>query len=146
MFSYKFKYVGLFFLLCGLVLALLNQTHHLSIKLPVLAVHSSYIETKYFAIITTNFYEEITMLCLLAGFLLLAFSKERLELLAYKTLREESWKIAIFLNSALLAFSILFIYGKGFIAILILNMFTSFIFYVLVFMIKKAKLKQNKDD
>jgi hypothetical protein len=146
MFSYKFKYVGLVLLLSGLLLTLLNQIHRMSIRLPVLAVHSSYIRTKYFAIITTNIFEEITMLCLLAGFLLLVFSKENVELEAYKTLREESWKIAIILNSALLAFSILFIYGKGFIAVLILNMFSFFIFYMMVFMIKKAKLKQNKDN
>jgi hypothetical protein len=146
MFSYKFKYVGLLLLLSGLILTLLNQIHRLKIRLPVLAVHSSYIQTKYFTIITTNIFEEITLLCLLAGFLLLVFSKERVEMKAYETLREESWKSVIFLNSALLVFSILFIYGKGFIAVLILNLFTPFIFYLMVFMIKKAKLKQNKDN
>jgi hypothetical protein len=143
MFSYKFKYVGLIFVLSGVLLTLLDQIHRLRIRLPVLAVHSSYIQTKYFVIITNNIFEEITMLCLLAGFLFLVFSKEKIELKEYKTLREESWRIAIILNSALLAFSILFIYGKGFIAVLILNMFTYFIFYLMVFMIKKARLKKR---
>ncbi len=145
MISYKFKYVGWAFFLTGLTLIVLNQIQRIKIKIPVLAVHSSYIQTKYFAIITTNVFEEITLICILAGFLLTIFSKERVELKEYKTLREESWRIAIFLNSAMLAFSILFIYGKGFAVILILNMFSSFAFYIAVFLVKKARLKLSKD-
>jgi len=145
MISYKFKYVGWALFLTGLTLIVLNQIQRIKIKIPVLAVHSSYIQTKYFAIITTNVFEEITLICFLAGFLLTIFSKERVELKEYKTLREESWRIAIFLNSAMLAFSILFIYGKGFAVILILNMFSSFVFYIAVFLVKKARLKLNKE-
>ena len=145
MISYKFKYVGWAFFLTGLTLIVINQIQRIKIKIPVLAVHSSYIQTKYFAIITTNIFEEITLICFLAGFLLTIFSKEKVELKEYKTLREESWRIAIFLNSAMLAFSILFIYGRGFAAVLILNMFSIFVFYIAVFLVKKARLKLNKE-
>jgi hypothetical protein len=113
--------------------------------MPVLAVHSSYLQTKYFAVITTNIFEEITLICFLAGFLLTIFSREKVELKEYKTLREESWRIAIFLNSAMLAFSIIFIYGRGFAAVLILNMFSTFVFYIAVFLFKKTRLKVSKD-
>ncbi|MBN1791461.1 MAG: hypothetical protein JW830_13245 [Bacteroidales bacterium] len=145
MISYKFKYVGWAFFLVGLTLTVLNQIQRIKIKMPVLAVHSSYIQTKYFAVITTNVFEEITLICFLAGFLLTIFSKEKVELQEYKTLREESWRIAIFLNSAMLAFSIIFIYGRGFAAVLILNMFSTFVFYIAVFLVKKARLKKSKD-
>ena len=145
MIPYKFKYVGWAFFLTGLTLIALNQIQRIKIKIPVLAVQSSYIQTKYFAIITTNVFEEITLICILAGFLLTIFSKEKVELKEYKTLREESWRIAIFLNSAMLAFSILFIYGKGFAVILILNLFSSFAFYIAVFLVKKARLKLSKE-
>ena len=64
MIPYKFKYVGWAFFLTGLTLIVLNQIQRIKIKIPVLAVHSSYIQTKYFAVITTNVFEEITLVCL----------------------------------------------------------------------------------
>jgi len=85
------------------------------------------------------------MIAFLAGFLLIVFSRERVELKEYTMLREKSWRIAIMLNSALLAFSILFIYGRGFAAVLILNMFSVFALYSLIFLIKKVTLKLKKD-
>lgn len=141
MISYKFKYVGGGFLLSGLILAIINQIHRMHLKIPVLAIQSSYIQTKYFTIMRTNIYEEIMMLCFLAGFFLIAFAKEKTELKEYDTLRNSSWRMAIVLNTVMLASSILFIYGKGFIAVILLNMVSVFIFYILVFTIKKTRLK-----
>jgi len=145
MISSKYKYLGLLFLLSGSTLAVVNHFHRIKITMPVLAVNSSYIQTKYFTIIATNVFEEITMIAFLAGFLLIVFSRERVELKEYTMLREKSWRIAIMLNSALLAFSILFIYGRGFAAVLILNMFSVFALYSLIFLIKKVTLKLKKD-
>jgi hypothetical protein len=139
MISHKYKYPGIAFLLCGLVLLILFLMHRVAITLPVLAVSSSYIQSRYFAIIRTNVYEEITMMCFLAGLLLTTFSKEKTEKEAYKAMRYESWKASVLINSALLAFSILFIYGKGFAAMLILNMFSIPAIYYVVFLIKKAR-------
>jgi hypothetical protein len=136
----RYKYLGIVFLLSGVAITILNYFHRIKISLPVLAVSSSYIQTKYFTIITTNVFEEITLLIFLAGFLLIIFSKERTELKEYKALREASWRIAITLNSFLLALSILFIYGRGFVVVLILNMFSTLAFYTIVFLIKKARL------
>jgi hypothetical protein len=145
MISYKYKFVGLLFLVCGFVLAIVNHFHRYKITLPVLAVHSSYIQTKYFTTIITNVFEEIVLILLLAGFLLTVFSKERVELKEFNKMREESWKTALLINSALLAFSILFIYGRGFAAVLILNMFSTFALYSILFLIKKVRLKSNKE-
>ncbi len=141
MISYKFKYVGGVFLLSGLILVIINQIHRMHLKIPVLAIQSSYIQTKYFTIMRTNIYEEIMMLCFLAGFFLFAFAKEKTELKEYEALRNSSWRMAIVLNTVMLACSILFIYGKGFVALILLNMVSVFIFYILVFTIKKTRLK-----
>jgi amino acid transporter len=89
----------------------------------------------------TNIYEEIMMLCFLVGFFLFAFAKEKTELKEYEALRNSSWRMAIVLNTAMLACSIMFIYGKGFVAVILLNMVSVFIFYIVVFTIKKTKLK-----
>jgi len=141
MIAYKFKYMGWVLLTCGSALAILYHINRIAIMAPVLAVHSSYVQTRYFAIIQTNIYEEITLICFLVGFLLIVFSREKKEFHEYKSLRDQSWRIGILLNSALLAFSILFIYGKGFASILIVNIFSTFAIYYLVFLVKKARWK-----
>lgn len=143
MISYKFKYVGAGFLLSGLILVIINQIHRMHLKIPVLAIQSSYIQTRYFTIMKTNIYEEVMMLCFLAGFFLFAFAKEKTELKEYDALRNSSWSIAIMLNTAMLACSIVFIYGKGFVGVILLNMVSVFIFYILVFTIKKTRLRSS---
>jgi hypothetical protein len=145
MIAHRYKYLGIAFLLCGLALTILFMVHRVAITIPVLAVSSSYIQTRYFAIMKTNVYEEITMLCFLAGFLLTVFSKEKMEKEGYEVLRYESWKTSVLINSALLAFSIFFIYGKGFAAMLILNMFSLFAIYLVVFLIKKDRYRQKPE-
>ncbi len=146
MISYKFKYVGGVFLLSGLILVIINQIHRMHLKIPVLAIQSSYIQTKYFTIMKTNIYEEVMMLCFLAGFFLFAFAKEKTELKEYDAMRNSSWRMAIMLNTIMLACSIVFIYGKGFVGVILLNMFSVFIFYILVFTIKKIMLKFSGND
>lgn len=143
MISYKFKYVGAGFLLSGLILVIINQIHRMHLKIPVLAIQSSYIQTRYFTIMKTNIYEEVMMLCFLAGFFLFAFAKEKTELKEYDSLRNSSWRMAILLNTVMLASSIVFIYGKGFVGVILLNMVSVFIFYILVFTIKKTRLRSS---
>lgn len=127
----------------GLILVIINQIHRMHLKIPVLAIQSSYIQTRYFTIMKTNIYEEVMMLCFLAGFFLFAFAKEKTELKEYDSLRNSSWRMAILLNTVMLASSIVFIYGKGFVGVILLNMVSVFIFYILVFTIKKTRLRSS---
>jgi hypothetical protein len=144
MVSYKYKFLGVGLLLAGLALLVLNYYHRMKAVMPVFAVQSSYIKTTYLTVIKTNVIEEIIMLCLLGGLLLIVFSYEKKEQIEFINLRNESWRIAIIINSAILVFSVLFIYGKGFLAILILNMYSTPIIYYIVFHIKKTGKLQNQ--
>jgi uncharacterized membrane protein YraQ (UPF0718 family) len=110
-------------------------------------VFSSYLEHRYFTLIRTNILEELIFIFFLSGFLLTIFSEEKTEHQEYARLRSESWPPAILLNSALLGFFILFVYGAGFAGVLIVNLFSTLAIYHVVFLIKKQKLdrqiKQN---
>ena len=144
MIPYRFKIPGWILILAGIGLTILYSVHRLNIQMPVFAMHSSYVVTKYFTVIRTNIFEEIIFLSYFAGFLLTAFSKEKIEREAYTNIRAQSWRNAILINSALLILCTLFVYGRGFIGVLILNLFSVFIFYHIFFYVKKWRFDRNR--
>jgi hypothetical protein len=107
--------------------------------LPVFAVYASFLETRMFTTFRTNIADELIMLSLLAGFLLLVFSKEKTECEILDQIRSRAFLNALLANAGLLIFSILFIYGNGFLTILLLNLFSIFIFYLIFFYVMKRK-------
>jgi len=142
MLPHRYKPIGSVLVLIGLGLAIFYSLHKIDISVPVFAIHSSYLETKYFAIIKNNIFEELIILFFITGFILTAFSKERLETEMYRKIRGEAWQAAVLLNSAILIFATLFIYGTGFMMLLIYNLFSIFIFFHLFYWLKKRKLSR----
>ncbi len=130
---YPWKYPGLVFILLGIVLSILYIWYDFRFTLPVFAVFSSFVETKMFAIFNTNFADELIMLLFVIGFSLVALSREKNESDKLDFIRAKSLVKALISNTFLLLFSVLFVYGSGFIAILVLNLFSFLVFYVCVF-------------
>jgi hypothetical protein len=130
---YPWKYPGLVFILLGIVLSILYIWYDFRFTLPVFAVFSSFVETKMFAIFNTNFADELIMLLFVIGFSLVALSREKNESVKLDFIRAKSLVKALISNTFLLLFSVLFVYGSGFIAILVLNLFSFLVFYVCVF-------------
>jgi hypothetical protein len=145
MISYKFKIPGYILILAGIVLTAIYSFHRVDISMPVFAVYSSFLLTKYFTVIKTNIFEELIILSFLGGFLLTAFSRERTDHEYYTILRGKAWHLAILLNSVLLVFSTVFIFGRGFLMVLVINLFSTFILYHLIFMFKKRKFDRMKE-
>lgn len=114
-------------------------------KLPVFAVYSSFLETKFFSTFQTNFSEEFTLLLLITGFSLIVFSREKIESEALDSLRLKAIMKALLFNNILLLFSVLFVYGSGFVAVLIGNVFSLPIIYLVIFYLSKNKLKFNEN-
>ena len=139
LFSNKFKIPGLILLITGTVLAILYFSINLRFELPVLAVVSSFMETKLFTTFSTNFADELTMILLFSGLFILAMSGEKDENEQVKAARQKAVKTALRINSAILAFAILFIYGSGFMAVIIANPFMPFIIYLIMFSFLKRK-------
>jgi len=139
LFPNKFKIPGLIILIASLVLAILYFSLNLRFELPVFAVVSSFMETKLFTTFSTNFADELTMLFLFSGLFILALSEEKDENEQVKAARQKAVKIALIINSAIIVFAILFIYGSGFMAVIIANPFLPFIIYLILFSFLKRR-------
>ena len=147
-FSYRSKIAGFILISAGIILAILFAFFNLVINLPVFAIVSSFLETKYFAFFTTNFTDELTLLLLLGGMFLVVFSKEvdedSTELSeVYNQIRFRSMFKAIFYNTLLLLFTIFFVFGQGFFWILVINLISIFVLYTVIFEINKRHLRKT---
>jgi hypothetical protein len=143
MLPFRYKLAGLILIISGFILTILYFVIDFRFELPVFAIFSSYVETKFLTTFSTNFADELILLTLLAGFLLISFSKEKKEEDYTNALRYKAIIRAVIINSAILLFSILFIYGGGFMGIVILNIYSPFIIYLITFYILKSNLSQT---
>jgi hypothetical protein len=145
MLSNKFKKAGLFFIACGIGLTTLYSVNRLDLSVPVFAVQSSYLSTKYFTVTHNNIFEELIILSFLAGFMMTAFSKEKVENDEIRKMRGEAWIKAIVANAGLLLFFTLFIFGRSFMLFLFVNLFSPFAFFHLFFWLKKRKMEKKSE-
>lgn len=133
---HKFMFVGL--LLVGLGIFSACIRFYLGIKpsfltIPVFTIYSSFIDTKTFQIITNNISEEIVILFLLIGLLLITFSKEKFENDIINEYRFKAFFYSVLVNSILLLLSTVFIYGFAFVGILSVNIFSQLFIYQIFF-------------
>ena len=141
---YRFKFVGLILLFLGFTFSIAYIWFDFQVRMPVFAVYSAFIETKTFATFPTNVADELILILLLSGFLLLVFSREKQENLIPEFLRLKAFMYSLIVNTALLLFSVIFVYGSGFIAVLVFNIISIPVFYLTAFYILKKKLKSQK--
>lgn len=102
----------------------------IKLELPVFAVSSYFMEHRMFVTFSTNAADEITLLFLIGGLALITFSKERQEDETVVQMKYRAMTKALMFNTFFLLFCILFIYGGGFVAMLIINLFSVFILYL----------------
>jgi hypothetical protein len=145
---YRYKLIGIFLLGISMILTVKYFLYGLRIMSPVFAIYSSYMETKYLTTFRTNIGDELILLLMLSGFFLIVFSSEKnekeyphklLEFIRIKALRK-----TIIYYFFWIIFTILFIYGNGFMATLILNMVFPFLIYILLFYYLKNKYPIEK--
>jgi len=140
---YSWKFAGLFLTLSGIVLSVFYLWFDFRFTLPVFAVYSSFLETKMFTTFRTNFADDLILLLILSGLGLIIFTKEHIESENLDSIRFKSITFALISNFIFLLFSVLFIFGSGFIGILVLNLFSLPIFYLVFFFFLKRKLVDN---
>ncbi|MGB3922738.1 MAG: hypothetical protein WBL00_02275, partial [Bacteroidales bacterium] len=80
-----------------------------------------------------NVLDEISSILLIIGALLIAFSKEKTEDEFISKIRLESLVWATYINYAILIFAIIFIYDMTFLWVLVFNMFTLLVFFLIRF-------------
>ncbi len=144
MLSHKFKIPGYILIILGFVLTYLYFVVNIRIEIPVLAVVSSFTETKFFTVYKTNVTDELIILSLVAGFCMIVFSNEKNETDALRQIRIKSLLLTIRADILLLLFFTLFIYGGGFMAFIIINIVLPFIIYLIIFnILKNRDIKGN---
>lgn len=142
------KYAGWLLLAIGaimgyFVISLNYKPDYLNI--PVFAVYSSYVNKTILGITQTNLADEIAILCLLFGMAFISFSKQKNEKENYDKLRNTSLVCATFLNTVFLILSTAFVFGMGYITVLILNIFSLLFLYLGVFYVLMSMDKQKAD-
>ncbi|HNZ71139.1 MAG TPA: hypothetical protein PKJ43_00880, partial [Prolixibacteraceae bacterium] len=125
----NWKIVGVFLLFAAIVLAIVSSLTGLKVTLPVFAIFSKYIEAKYFAFFSTNFTDELVLLLFIAGLMLIVFCGNK-KSVDSELLRGKAMFRAVLYNSFVLIFSILFLYGQGFFAIMVFNLFSTLLIYL----------------
>jgi L-asparagine transporter-like permease len=130
---YYFKAIGALLVAIGIVIAVLYLKFNLNYTTYVFAVLSIYLENQFFVITKTNIVDEMILIFMVIGFGLLVFSKEKNESDYLNTLRAKALAFAVMANMIFMLFSIILVYGGGFIGILIFNIFSVFIFYLIYF-------------
>ena len=133
------KNIGVISLITGMVFSILYLKFDFNYTTSVFAVISIYLENRFFIITKTNIIDEITLMLFVVGFALIVFSKEKNEAVYLNALREKALTKAVIVNTFLMLFSIFFIYGGGFLGILVFNAFSVFIFYLIFFYLSLRK-------
>jgi len=138
---YAYKWIGFGLVVSGIIFAFLTYRLNFRIDLPVFAVVSSFVETRFFIFSRTNFTDELIILMILPGLLLIVFSKEKKEYPQFSQIRAKSLCMAVIANSILILFSVLFIFGSSFIIVVMVNLFSTFAFYLVFFWYLRKKHK-----
>lgn len=137
---YKYKIPGYALLIAGAVMTYLYFVVNIRLELPVPAIISSFAETKFFTTYKTNIADELLILLLITGFSLIVFSKEKNETVQLRELRIRSLIRTALTDIFIILFATLFVYGSGFMAIIIMNLFLPFIIYLIFFNVAKRKI------
>ena len=142
---FRWKFRGWILTSLGLVLSTGYLFFDMRFTLPVFAISSSYMETKFFTVFTTNFADELILLLLLSGLGLVIFSAEKDESEKYKLFRYQALTRAFGINIAINLLAILFIYGAVYIGFLVINLFSIQLTYLYFFYNLKRK-EQKRDN
>lgn len=139
---YKYKIPGYILLAAGILMAILYSAFSFRFEMPVFAVVSSFMETKVFTTFRTNFADELTMLLLLSGCFLTVMTREKKENDEVSEARRKALVNTVKINSVIFGFSILFLYGSAFMAVVIANLYLPFLVYLALFSAMKLKIKK----
>ena len=103
-------------------------------------------ENSAFSFVKTNVTNTVAGLLFLVGALLVGFSKEKREDEFIANLRLSSLLWAVLVNSILLLLSFMFIYGIAFLHVMIYNMYTVLIIFIVRFNFILYKNAKNMSD
>ena len=148
LFPHPYKRIGLM-LLIPLMIAgwfIINfdvEPEFLDFEVPALFVDEIFGDKFMFGLTENNILNEIIGVALIICFLMVAFSKEKQEDELIEKIRLDSLVWATYANYAVLLFSMLFVFGMSFFWVMICNMFTILLFFIIRFNWQVRVLNKN---
>jgi hypothetical protein len=138
LFPNHFKKIGWLLFIPGIILGIVYLIYQSDISLfdiKVFAIAEKVIfnDADFFTISENNVLDEISSILLIIGALLIAFSKEKTEDEFISKIRLESLVWATYINYAILILAIIFVYDITFFWVLVFNMFTLLVFFLIRF-------------
>jgi|TARA_B110000495_G_C23001414_1_gene591050 hypothetical protein len=148
LFPNKYKKIGLFILIPLAIIGLLTlildyEPDFLTLNVPAIFINELFGDNYLFGIIKNNILNEILGILIIISSLLVAFSKEKSEDEFISKIRLESLVWAVYVNYAVLLISLLLIYNLSFLWVMVFNMFTVLLFFIIRFNWQIFKLKKS---
>lgn len=138
--SNKFKKPGWILFTLGIVFGVIHafndfESNFITVKV-ISLFHNDIIFSEnngWVSIIEDSIVDEILSIMIITGGLLVGFSKEKIEDEFISKVRLSSLKWAILLNYGILLFATIFLYHTNFMSVMIYNMFTPLVIFILRF-------------
>ena len=148
LFPSRFKKIGLIILIPSLIFGLITviydlEPESLDMNVPAVFVNELMGEQEIFGMTNNNILNEICGVLLIISLILVAFSKEQQEDELIAKIRLESLVWATYLNYGILLFAMLFVYELSFLWVMIFNMFTILLFFIIRFNWQVMKLNKS---
>lgn len=149
LFPSKFKRIGWFTLIPSAIIGLLiliyeYEPSFLDFNVPAIFVDELFsVNKKTFRMVTNNILNEILGVLIIISTFLVAFSKEKSEDEYISKIRFDSLAWAVYFNYAILILTVLFIYDFAFLWVMVFNMFTVLLFFIVRFNWQISKLKKS---
>ena len=117
-------------------------------KMKVFAIYSDQFlsEPKFFSIIKNGVLDEIIIVLIIVGAILISFSKTKNEDEFISKIRYESLVWATYLNFILMIIATLVIYGFEYFNVLLANVFAMLLFFIIRFHFMIYKLNKSSND
>ncbi|MCP4977912.1 MAG: hypothetical protein GY931_17320 [Maribacter sp.] len=145
---HRFKKIGWLFFIPSAILGLFTIVYDWAPDILDVKVFGIFIEEivgtkKYFGFIANNILNEILGVIVIISGLMVAFSKEKIEDEFISKIRLQSLVWATYWNYGILVLAFLFVYDFSFLWVMIFNMYTVIIFFIIKFNWSLAKLNKT---
>lgn len=152
LFPNQFKKIGWILFVPSLVIGIFLYTNSFNFdeyfKTNVFAILNDELFSKnnYFSIIKNGILDEMILIFIIVGGILVGFSKVKREDELISKIRYESLVWAVYFNFGIMLFSTIFIYGTMYFNILIMNIFSMLFFFIIRFHYMLYKLQKSIQD
>jgi len=149
---HKYKTIGWILFVLGLISGIILFIGDYEIDILQVKVLSIFNEESlfgekpgFFKIIKNSIVDELIALTIIIGGLLVGFTKEKVEDEFIYRLRTDSLVWALLFNCFVLIFTILFVFNFTFLHVMIFNMFTPLVFFIIRFNFLKFKSDSHEE-